>query len=304
MSGVIVIGSSNLDLTIKVDRLPSPGETVFGREVYESFGGKGANQAAAAMKAGADVTFLTKLGRDTAGERIAAQLGNMGFPPEGLLRDASTATGRAFILVDQAGGNQIVVVPGSNMTLTPDDVRRASARIRDAQVLLLQLEVPLETVVEALREAKQYGVTTILNPAPAQALPDEILTTVDVLTPNEGEAGTLTGSADHATAAALLMERGPQYIVVTLGEHGAYLRHRGGDRTFPAFPVQAIDSTAAGDAFSGALACALAEREPIEQAIEFANAAGALATTTRGAQESLPSRAEIEALLQPSDRAG
>ncbi len=298
MSKVIVVGSANLDLTVAVDRLPQPGETVLGGEFSRSFGGKGANQAVAAKRAGADVVLLTKLGNDPNGWLMEQHLLSVGLPKDGLLQDAEKPTGVALVMVDRAGQNQIAVAPGSNRMLSTEDVRRATSLIAGNKVLLVQLELPLDTVAETLRIAKAHGLTTVLNPAPAVPLPTEMLKLVDVLTPNEGEARLLSGQADPDEAARVVLHKGARSVVVTLGERGALLRDAQNQRLFPAFSVHTVDTTGAGDAFSGALACALAEGQAMEDAIVFANAAGALATTKRGAQESLPTRADIERLWE------
>jgi len=300
MPNVVVLGSANLDFTVTVDRLPTAGETVLGREFYQSFGGKGANQAVAATLAGAEVALLTMLGTDDYGRRIEQHLASLGLPREGLLQHPTKPTGVALILVDAGGRNLIAVAPGSNQMLSLEDVRRVSSLITQGAVLLAQLEVPLVAVQEAFSIAKGLGLLTILNPAPASPVPSALLKLVDVLTPNEGEASTLSGMSDPDKAARVLVEQGARSVIVTLGERGALLRDATTSRLFPAYPVQAIDSTAAGDAFNGALACSLAEGQSLEHAIVFANAAGALATTKRGAQESLPMRAEIDRLCHRS----
>jgi ribokinase len=298
MPKVVVIGSANVDFTVTVDRLPAPGETVLGGSFYHALGGKGANQAVAALKAGADVILLAKLGADAHGRQLGLHLAFLGLPKDHLLRDSGHPTGAALIMVDRSGQNLIAVAPGSNQHLTAEDVRRAAPILSQARVLLAQLEIPLPAVAEALRLAKKKGVLTILNPAPAQPLSSDILKLVDVLTPNEGEAQSLTGKAEAAVAARTLLTRGSAAVVVTLGAQGALLANETGTRLFPPFAVTAVDTTAAGDAFCGALACAVAEGRSLEDAIVFANAAGALATTKRGAQDSLPSRADIDQLCK------
>lgn len=298
MPKVIVVGSANIDFTVTVDHLPAAGETVIGKDFSQSFGGKGANQAVAAHRAGADVVFLTKLGCDANGQLIKQYLMSEGLPPEGLLHHPSRHTGVALILVDHTGQNVIAVAPGSNQTLDADDVRRYASLFADRSVLLAQLETSPEAVAEALAIAKAHRVTTILNPAPATPLPSDLLKLVDVLTPNEGEAQALTGRIDPAEAARALIRQGARFVVVTLAERGALLENRQGTRLFPAYPAHAVDTTAAGDAFNGALACALAEGRSLASAITFANAAGALTTTKRGAQDALPPRTEIERLLR------
>jgi ribokinase len=303
MSRVVVIGSANVDLTVRVDRLPRVGETVSGGEFYTSFGGKGANQAVAALRAGAQVQFVAKVGSDPHGEAMLRNLSGMGVPIESILRDPHAHSGVALIVVERAGKNLIAVAPGSNRNLTEEDVRAAEAVMAWGQLLLIQLEIPLAAVREALRLAKSHGLLTILNPAPARALSRELLALCDFLTPNEVEVGALTRRKPKALseicdAAESLRHMGAKQVIVTLGDRGALLVGEGRVKHFPAVAVQALDSTAAGDAFNGALACALAEGKVLEEAMTFANAAGALAVTRRGAQDSLPTREEIERLLK------
>lgn len=300
MPKVIVVGSANVDFSVAVDRLPTRGETVLGRDFRQSFGGKGANQAIAAHKSGADVVFLTKIGTDPNGRMMEKHLVTAGLPPTGILRDPKTPTGVAVIMVDRSGANQIAVAPGSNQMLTAEEVQRAASLMAGARVLLVQLEVELPTVVQALSLAKKTRVMTILNPAPAQPLPTDLLTLVDILTPNEGEVCQLGGQPDPADAARVLVKRGARTVIVTRGSEGALLVDGENEpRLFSSYPVDTVDSTGAGDAFNGALASALASGEAMEKAIAFANAAGALATTKRGTQESFPSRREIEQLRRP-----
>ena len=299
---ILVVGSSNIDLVASVDRLPSRGETVLGYRFAQSFGGKGANQAVAAARAGAEVAFLSKLGADANGRLIEQHLAAQGLSRPILLRDAEFPTGVAMILVDLSGENQIAVVPGSNGRLTPADLRQHRELIAGARVLLLQMEIPRETVFEALRLGRECGLTTILNPAPAAPLPSDLLRLVDILTPNESEAQVLTGSTDPAEAARILTDRGVDTVVVTCGPDGAFLTTGNDVTLIPGFLVVTIDSTGAGDAFNGALACAVAEGVPLKSAIERANAAGALATTGRGAQESMPTKDDIEQLCRSGVR--
>lgn len=310
---VVVIGSANLDLTVIASRLPREGETVLGGALLLSNGGKGANQAVAALKAGAEVRFLAKVGRDPFGDRICRDLVAAGLPADGLLRDESAPTGVAMIVVDRQGRNQIAVAPGSNQLLPPAVIEQHELFLAHGIVMLVQLEIPIVTVERALQFAKAYGMTTILNPAPASPLSDDLLRHVDLLTPNETEAEALTGIAvfdlpSAATAAKALLLRGPHVVIVTLGAQGALLCTASIERYLPAIPVEAVDTTAAGDAFNGALAAALAGKPQVdalrigrlrvlEDAVRFANAAGALTTTKRGAQESLPTKTEIERLL-------
>ncbi len=305
MSKVVVIGSANIDLTVRLERLPQMGETVSGGEFYTSFGGKGANQAVAAHLAGADVRFLAKVGCDRNGDAIIKHLEVIGLTSDGILRDESHPSGVALIMVDHIGNNTIAVASGSNWNLKEEDIRRAEPYISWGQVLLAQLETPLPTVKEALRSAKAHGLVTVLNPAPAHPVPEGILSLADILTPNEMEAESLTGvivdNADGAARAARrLLESGAKQVIVTLGKEGCCWARKDCTQTFPSFTVVAVDSTAAGDAFNGALACAVAEGCPVQEAIRFASAAGAIAVTRKGAQDSLPTRDEITHLLMQS----
>lgn len=286
-----------------VPRLPRAGETVIGGTLLVDRGGKGANQAVAARRLGADVRMVGCVGEDDAGDDLRDALAVEGIEVEALVTVPGTATGTALILVDQDGRNQIGVASGANHRLTSDMVRRQEATIAWAQVLLCQLETPLPAVSCALELARDHGVTTVLNPAPAQPLGDDVLALVDYLTPNEVEAAMLAGIevrdvASAREAAERLVARGVRRVVVTLGPDGALVCDGGQALHFPAFPVQAIDTTGAGDAFNGALAVGLAAEGTIEQAIPLAAAAASLTCTKRGAQSSLPGRADVERFLQ------
>ncbi|MBX3237551.1 MAG: ribokinase [Nitrospiraceae bacterium] len=302
MSKVIVVGSSNIDYTVSVERLPRPGETVMARDVVQSFGGKGANQAVAAKRAGADVVFLTKLGADANGKLLERHFSAQGLPLTAILRDHKAASGVAFVWIDNKGNNQIAVVPGSNRLLTAEDVRRAATLMAGSRVLLVQMEIESATIHEALTLARRNRLMTVLNPAPARPLSSDLLSLVDVLTPNTAEVQVLAGQPHPEDAAKILVKRGAGSVIVTCGAEGALLVGRQDTRRCPAFVVDTIDSTGAGDAFNGALACALADGESMETAIEIGAAAGALATTKRGAQEAIPSRREIEELRRCGSR--
>jgi ribokinase len=306
---VTVIGSTNLDFTVVVPRLPRPGETVSGGHLGISGGGKGANQAVAARRLGADVRFVTLIGRDLPGDRVQAVLAEAGLPAEGVLRTAEAATGIALITVDAEGKNQIAVAPGANHRLTPELAAAHADAVAWADVVLLQLETPLETVRWALAEARRLGKTTVLNPAPARVLPlpADILRLVDFLTPNETEAGLLVGHevagvGEASAAGRALVEAGVRTVVVTLGAQGAVAVGQAGGIEVPGFAVAAIDTVGAGDAFNGGLATTLAAGAPIADALLVANAAGALACTRRGAIDALPGGAEVRALLERSGR--
>jgi len=299
---LLVIGSANLDFTVAVERLPGEGETVSGGVLLTSRGGKGANQALAARRLGAEVRLIAQVGQDSMGDRIVGHLTDAGFSAEGLLRDPATATGVALIVVDREGRNQIAVAPGANRTLTQERLYSLQGWIEWSDLLLCQLETPLETVRWALGEARRLGRRTILNPAPPRSLPDDLYPLVDVLTPNEGEALALSGVTGGGRdaireAAQRLMRKGTGVVIVTLGADGALLVTPEDAIHVPGFSVDAVDTTAAGDAFTGALATTLGSGTPLRDAVRFANAAGALACTRRGAQESLPDRAAVEAFL-------
>jgi ribokinase len=300
MAKVVVVGSSNTDLVVKVPHLPTPGETVLGGEFFTAPGGKGANQAVAAARLGAEVTLVARIGQDVFGDRALA-----GFEEEGLITryitvDPESASGVALILVDERGENSIAVAPGANSGLSPAIVQQAQETIKEVEVLVLQLETPTETVLAAAKIAHQGGVRVILNPAPApsEPLPSELLECIDILTPNESEARMLAGKQGEVEEAARQLTRqGVGAVVVTLGARGALIVTPDYEQLVPGFEVDAIDTTAAGDAFNGGLAVALAEDKPLADAVQFANGCGALATTRLGAQPSLPTRDEVEVLL-------
>jgi ribokinase len=309
MRRVCVIGSSNLDFTVAVPHLPRPGETVSGGQLGISPGGKGANQAVAARRLGAEVRFVTLLGADVVGERLRAALLAAGLPPEGILGTDEATTGVALIAVDPAGRNQIAVAPGANHRLTPERVAPHADSIAWADVVLLQLETPIETVRWALHEARRAGKVTILNPAPARVLPlpPDILPLVHYLTPNETEAGLIlghevSGVAGAEAAGRALAGLGVRTSVVTVGAEGAVLVGPAGSIHVPGFAVSPLDTVGAGDAFNGGLATALAAGVPVEDGLVVANAAGALTCTRRGAMDALPSRDDVRALLAAAGR--
>lgn len=294
---ITVIGSANIDLTVRSVRLPLPGETIVGTGFQRHFGGKGANQAVAAARLGANVRFIGKIGPDTHGKECREQLSREGVDVSHLLESASSPTGTAVILVDEAGQNSIVVVPGANGDLTPAEVKNAKEAIRDSQFLVAQLEVPVPAVLEAFRVANAGHVVTILNPAPAIAIPDELLKRSEVCTPNETELHLLTGMPvgnieEIEAAARALRKRGAREVVVTLGERGVFTLDGFGAKHLPAVPVQAVDTSGAGDAFTGALAVFLAEGCPIREAIRRAQHLAAISVTRMGTQASFPTRAE------------
>lgn len=299
---IAIVGSANTDMVIKVDRIPAPGETVIGREFVMAAGGKGANQAVAAARLGAAVTFVARLGSDSFGDQAIAGYAQEGIDTTWIVRDPEAASGVALIFVDRAGENSIAVASGANARLTPQDVERAGKAIASADVLLLQLEVPLSAVSRALELASDAGVRVILNPAPAREIPASLLSQVSIATPNEHEIKVVVGDGDRADAVARMLEAGTQTVLVTLGSEGVLWAERNRHERVPAFRVQAVDTTAAGDAFNGALAYALARGLAMSEAIRYASAAAAIAVTRMGAQPSLPRRAEVDALLSQAGR--
>jgi ribokinase len=293
MTHIVVLGSTNMDLVAYVEKAPQRGETVTGRAFRTIPGGKGANQAIAAARAGARVSMIGAVGNDAFGARLRSTLEDSGVTTDHL-RTTEGPSGTAHIVVDDEGGNAIVVVPGANGTvdhLAPGD----EGLIASADALLLQLEIPLAAVLAGARTARAHGVRTILTPAPAQPLPPELLAVTDLLVPNEHEAAALTGRTDPYRATLSLLDRVPE-VVVTLGAAGCLYAARDTEpSTVPAPQVTAVDSTGAGDTFAGALAVALCEARPVHEALRWAAAAAALSVQRPGASASMPYRSEIEA---------
>jgi ribokinase len=296
---VIVVGSANIDLTVHTSTLPQRGETVLGDTVQTTFGGKGANQALAAKRAGAQVAFVGKLGADHYGRELARFLRLAGVDLSGLQWDAGQPSGMAFITVDRQGQNQITVASGANATFTSDDLYTLSPLLATYQVLVTQLENPLDTVEAALQHAKQAGLTTVLNPAPGRQLPSHLAPLVDFLIPNEGEAALLSGQSvqtpQQASAAARALQQvGYAAVIITLGKQGlVYTTEQDEPIHVPAIDVQATDTTAAGDTFVGYFASALAEGQTLPEALALANTAAAFSVTRAGAMPSIPHRQEI-----------
>ena len=303
MPKIAVVGSINLDLVVPVPHHPVPGETVLGGELAEHPGGKGANQAVAAARLGAQVAMVGRVGYDEAGTALRSALQREGVDVRWVLAEQGFRTGRALIAVDRASGeNSIIVSPGANTALAPEHCAASGTVLRDADVTLLQQEIPAATVEAAARLA---GGTVLLNPAPARSTLTreslrDLLDMVDILVPNRAELAAMVGHDLHdlhAVADAARTLRGPSAVVVTLGADGALLCEEGAVLLVPALAVTPVDTTAAGDAYCGALACAIAEGLPLHEAVRHANATAALATTRSGAQPSLPTRAEVEKLL-------
>ena len=299
---ILVVGSSNTDMIIKMQRIPKPGETILGGEFASAAGGKGANQAVGAARAGGAVTFIARVGRDMFGDKAVAGFVADGINVTHVVRDRTAPSGVALIFVAQNGENSIAVASGANANLAPADLKKARRAFNRASVVVLQLETPLKTVEAAVKLAASAGARVILNPAPARPLPDALLRHVYLLTPNETEAELLTGLAvtnDTAAgrAADALLARGVENVIITLGARGAFVAGRQGRGLVTGYKVKPVDTTAAGDVFNGTLAVALAEGKSLPDAARFASAAAAISVTRLGAQTSAPTRKEIERML-------
>lgn len=297
-----VLGSINADHILNLAQFPRPGETVIGKQYQVAFGGKGANQAVAAGRSGADIAFIACVGEDDIGERIRQQLADDRIDVSPVNAVAGESTGVALIFVNGEGENTIGIYAGANAALTPEYVLQHQQVIADADALLMQLESPLESVLAAARIAHQHQTRVILNPAPAATLSDELLSLVDMITPNETEAQILTGvtvntEEDAARAAGILHQKGIDTVLITLGSRGVWLSEQGNGQRIPGFRVEAVDTIAAGDTFNGAFITALLEEKSIAEAVRFAHAAAAIAVTRRGAQPSVPWREEIDQFL-------
>ncbi|MBD2864752.1 ribokinase [Paenibacillus oceani] len=299
----VVIGSLNMDIAVTVERLPAEGETLQGVGLVEAPGGKGANQAAAIGKLQTPVRMIGKVGADRNGAALLQSLEASGVDTDAVLTSSGQPTGVALVTVDRAGRNHIVVVPGANGELTKDDIDSRADIIEQCDMIVLQLEVPLETVAYALRKAKALGKTTVLNPAPARKLDDELLQFVDFLIPNEHELQTIAelDQIDEQSierAARLFGEKGVGALIVTMGERGCCYADRSKIKAYPARKVNAVDTTAAGDSFIGGFVAGYLASRDADTAIRQAQIAAAITVTRHGAQSSLPTRQEVEALWQ------
>lgn len=299
---LVVLGSINADHILNLETFPTPGETVTGNQYQVAFGGKGANQAVAAGRSGANIAFIACTGDDDTGERVRKQLAsdNIDVSPVSVVEGEST--GVALIFVNAEGENVIGIHAGANAALTTERVEAQRAIISGADALLMQLESPVESVLAAAKIAHENHITVVLNPAPARVLSDELLALVDIITPNETEAEKLTGirvenDDDAARAAGALHDKGIGTVIITLGSRGVWVSANGEGRRVPGFKVKAIDTIAAGDTFNGALVTALLEGRAMDEAIRFAHAAAAIAVTRKGAQPSVPWRKEIDEFL-------
>ena len=308
MNTIVVVGSLNMDFVVQVEQLPAPGQTVLGREFQMIPGGKGANQAVAAGKLGANsvnVRMVGRVGYDVFADHLKASLSAAGVDVSAVHATRAQPTGVALISVDRAGQNSIVVASGANHALAAAETEAMRPVFLGARFVLFQLESPLDTVASALKLAREEGARTILDPAPAAPLPPELLANVDILTPNETEASVLLGlpparvaASDAVPLARSLRQRGPKAVVLKLGDQGCFYCDGETELFSPAFSVTPRDTTAAGDTFNAALAVALAENREIGEALRFANAAGAISVTRMGAQASVPARAEVDAFLK------
>ena len=296
---IVVIGSCNTDMVINADRLPLPGETIIGGNFFMNAGGKGANQAVAAVRLGGSVSFMAKVGNDHFGSRSIEQYRAEGIDVEHILIDSELPSGVALIMVDANGENCIAVASGANAMLRVEDIDKATGMIERGDIVLMQLETPLDTVEYVARIAHERGKRVILNPAPAQHLPDALLKNLYMIIANETETELITGvkitdMESICRAADVMSERGVQNVVITLGSKGAFIKENGAYHKVPAIKVKAVDATAAGDTFCGAVCVALAEKKSILEAVEFANKCASVTVTRMGAQSSLPYRSEID----------
>jgi len=306
-NSILVVGSSNTDMIIKVGHIPKPGETILGGEFASAAGGKGANQAVGAARAGGAVTFIARVGQDMFGDKAVAGFIADGINVDYVVRDPTCPSGVALIFVGQNGENTIAVASGANAKLTPADLKKATSAFSQSSVVVLQLETPLKTVEAAAKLAATAGARVILNPAPARSLPDDLLRRVYLLTPNESEAEMLTGMTVNSEAAAAkaadaLLARGVQHVIITLGARGAFVAGRQDRGLVKGYKVKPVDTTGAGDVFNGTLAVALAEGKSLLDAARFASAAAAISVTRLGAQTSAPTRGEIDQLLATDKR--
>ncbi|WP_313641044.1 ribokinase [Paenibacillus sp. FSL K6-0276] len=301
--GIVVIGSLNMDMVVRTNRAPNAGETLIGQVFALSPGGKGANQAVAAARLGAEVSMIGRVGKDPFGSEMLEIIRQEGIHIEHISVSESQATGVASIVIEEDGENRIIVVPGANIDLSVENIQALESVISQAEMIVMQLEMDLAMTEHAIAIAHRHGIPVILNPAPARVLKDEMLGQVSYLTPNETEAGILTGmtvdSLENAEQAArILLQKGVQNVIVTLGSKGALIVNAEGAKSVPGFPVKAIDTVAAGDSFNGALAQQLVLGKTLEEAVSFANAVGALAVGKEGAIPSLPLLSEVEQFLK------
>ncbi len=295
---IVVIGSTNMDMVVKARHIPVSGETILGGNFFMNPGGKGANQAVSAAKLGGNTTFITKVGSDVFGKQSIQLFDDEGIDISGILSDRTAPSGVALITVDEFGENAIAVASGANANLTPHDVEGALLKVKDPKLFLLQLEIPMDTVRYAIEYASAKGIKVIVNPAPVNSFVSDLFPLIDVLTPNRYESEMLTGIkvvdfASAQQAAEILHQAGVKTIVITLGNKGAVLLHEKEFHVIPAVSCEAVDTTAAGDVFNGALCVAIAEGRDMLPAVQFACKAAAISVTRMGAQSSIPNRSEL-----------
>ncbi|MGV3488169.1 MAG: ribokinase [Tuberibacillus sp.] len=303
MSDIVVVGSLNMDMVVKVEKRPSKGETVLGHDFFMSPGGKGANQAYGVAALGGSVSMIGCIGDDVFGEQLKQNLVSVGVDVSGLKVNVGTASGSAFITLDPEGDNSIIVAPGANHSMTPDIIREKADMIKSAKLLIVQLEIPLETVLEAITVAKEAGVKVLLDPAPVQELPAEILEKVDYITPNMTELSSLTGievtdSKSAQVAAVKLLDQGVGTVFAKMGGKGVTVVTANHTNYLKGYEVKAVDTTAAGDAFCGAIAVAMVSGKDIWESGYYGNAVGALTVTKPGAQASIPTTEDVNDFLR------
>lgn len=298
MVKILVVGSINMDLAVRVPYTPKPGQTIIGGDCEIYPGGKGANQAVAAARMGAEVTMVGRVGKDNFGDTIIQSLLENQVKTSHVIKDSEAPTGIAMVAVTPDGENMIVTAPGANSKVSVEDISQTRSLMRETDLLLLQLELPMETINAAVDLAKAYDIPVVLNPAPGRPLPKALLNYVEVLTPNKRELNLITGEADLEEGIKKLRNWGVRNLVITLGHNGVRVISGGLDRHIPAFEITAVDTTAAGDAFNGAFAVALAEQRKLMESIHYGMAAGALTSTKKGAQTSLPMRDAVESLIR------
>lgn len=302
MKNILVVGSINMDIVVRVEHIPAIGETVIAREVNYSFGGKGANQAVAIAKLGGNVTIIGRVGNDIHGKNLIDNLKKHGVKISGIEIDETEKTGMAFIYVSDKGENNISVNQGANKKLDVEQINRHLDLFEETEICVLQLEIPIETVKYVVDICNKKNIKVILNPAPAREMPKEILKNIYILTPNESELSILTKKSietvkDVDNVSEVLLESGVQNIITTLGEKGCFLKNKNESLHFAAVKVNAIDTTAAGDSFTGGISVALSNGKSIEEAIKFATYVSALTVTKKGAQDSLPDSVEVEKFI-------
>ena len=300
---ILVFGSINMDLTAYVPKLPQPGETLQGSSYITVPGGKGNNQAVAAARLGADVKFVGRVGTDGFGKEVLQIVSQQNVDTSLVLKDPEHGTGIAVISVDENAENSIIIISGANFAIDDSDVERASQNMTDAKVLMLQLEVPLDACLKAAKAAKEKGVKVVFDPAPAIPLPDEAFKLMDIITPNETETEILTGmrptnQEDASKAAKIFLEKGVGTAIIKLGAKGVYYENKEESGFIPPYKVNPIDTVAAGDAFNAGVAVAVSEGKPLAEAVRWGAAAGAIATTRKGALPAMPYREEAEKLMK------